>query len=190
MRSQESENYEKLRDAFEGREAIYIDKRVLRVRVTNIRCTVSSRYIRADVEEVPTPNLAGGIPHSDQPGPHRWRIGAGFLTTFSENRWDMGYGGWSLFFAAEVLNGLTNLAADWPADLDARERYRRAIARRQDCDDVLFVSVGEPLVVAVVHLTCANRREPDPRWPYATFFDSMQDWIERAMRPDHEDFTS
>ena len=49
------------------------------------------------------------------------------LTTFSENRWDMRYGGWSLFFAAEVLNGLTNLVADWPADLDAGERYRRAI---------------------------------------------------------------
>ena len=39
----------------------------------------------------------------------------------------MGYGGWSLFFAAEVLDGLTNLAADWPVDLDAGERYRRAI---------------------------------------------------------------
>ena len=127
MKSQDSENYEKLRDAFEGREAIYIEKRVLRVRVTNIRCTVATRYIRADVDEVPTPNLASGIPHGDQPKPHRWRIGAGSLTTFSENRWDMGYGGWSLFFAAEVLNGLTNLAADWPADLDAGERYRRAI---------------------------------------------------------------
>jgi len=127
MESQESENYERLRGAFEGREAIYLEKGVVRVRVTNIRSVVSSRYIRADVEEVPAPNLAGVIPHGDQPRPHRWRIGAGALTTFSENRWDMGYGGWSLFFAADVLNGFTNLAAEWPADLDEGERYRRAM---------------------------------------------------------------
>ena len=127
MESQESENYERLRGAFEGREAIYLEKGVVRVRVTNIRCTVGSRYIRADVEEVPAPNLAGVTPHGDQPRPRRWRIGAGVLTTCSENRWDMGYGGWSLFFAADVLNGFTNLVADWPADLDAGERYRRAM---------------------------------------------------------------
>jgi len=127
MESQESENYERLRGAFEGREAIYIEKRVVRVRVTNIRSTVGSRYIRADVEEVPAPNLSSVTPHGDQPRPHRWRIGAGFLTTFSENRWNMGYGGWSLVFAADVLNGFTNLAAEWPADLDPGERYRRAI---------------------------------------------------------------
>ena len=50
----------------------------------------------------------------------------------------------------------------------------RAVARRQDCDDVLFVSVDEPPAVAVVHLTYANRPELDPRWPRTTFFDSMQ----------------
>ena len=127
MESPESENCEKLRDAFEGREAIYIEKGVLRVRVTNIRYKVDARTIRAEVEEVAAPNLAGGVFHGREPRPLRWRISAGFLTTFSENRWDMGYGGWSLFFAAAVVDGLTNLAADWPADLDAGERYRRAI---------------------------------------------------------------
>jgi len=34
--------------------------------------------------------------------------------------------GWSLVFAADVLNGFTNLAAEWPADLDPGERDRRA----------------------------------------------------------------
>jgi hypothetical protein len=55
---------------------------------------------------------------------------------------------------------------------------------------VLFVSVDEPRVIAVVHLTYANRREMDPRWPGTTFFNSMEDWIERGMRADHEDFMS
>jgi hypothetical protein len=61
----------------------------------------------------------------------------------------------------------------------------RAVARRQDCDDVLFVSADEPKVVAVVHLTYAKRPESDPRWPTTTFFDSMEDWLERGMKQDH-----
>jgi hypothetical protein len=47
-------------------------------------------------------------------------------------------------------------------------RDMRAVAVRQDCDDVLFVSVDEPKFVAVVHLTYANRPEADPRWPEAS----------------------
>ena len=69
-------------------------------------------------------------------------------------------------------------------------REMRAVARRQDCDDVLFVSVDDPQVVAVVHLTYANRPEVDPQWPGTTFFESIEDWIERGMTADHADFTS
>jgi hypothetical protein len=69
-------------------------------------------------------------------------------------------------------------------------RDMRAVAVRQDCDDVLFVSTDEPPLVAVVHLTYANRPEPDPRWPETTLFDSMQDWIELGMKADHEDFST
>ena len=68
-------------------------------------------------------------------------------------------------------------------------RFPQAVARRQDCDDVLFVSVDDPSLVAVVHLTYANRPELDPRWPGTTFFASIQDWMERGMRADHNDFT-
>jgi hypothetical protein len=71
-----------------------------------------------------------------------------------------------------------------------RGRHMRAVARRQDCDDVLFVSVDAPHVVAVVHLTYANRPELDPRWPGTTFFESLQDWLERGMKADHDEFTS
>ena len=64
----------------------------------------------------------------------------------------------------------------------------RAVARRLDCDDVLFVSGDEPPVVAVVRLTYANRSELDPRWPGTTFFQSMEDWTERGMGADQKDF--
>jgi hypothetical protein len=67
-------------------------------------------------------------------------------------------------------------------------RPMRAIAIRQDCDDVLFVSADEPPLIAVVHLTYANRPESDPAWPQTTIFESMHDWIERGMKADHDDF--
>jgi hypothetical protein len=66
----------------------------------------------------------------------------------------------------------------------------QAVARRQDCDDVLFVSVDEPRILAVVHLSYANRPETDPRWPRTTFFDSIDDWMECGMKADNEDFAS
>src|SRR5262245_46767797 len=128
MTSQASLNCAKLRDAFEGHEAIYIEKGVLRVRVSNIRCNVAARRIDATVEEVPTSGLAGGVFHGPRHNaPLRWKIGAGYLTTVSEHTWEMGYGGWSLFFAPEVVTDLTNLSANWPADLDPMDRYNRAL---------------------------------------------------------------
>ena len=63
-----------------------------------------------------------------------------------------------------------------------------AVARREDRDDVLFVTVDEPQVVAVVHLTWTGRLETDPRCPRATLFASFADWIERGMKADHQDF--
>ena len=66
----------------------------------------------------------------------------------------------------------------------------RAIAVRQDCDYILFVSADLPNVVAVVPLPYASRPESDPRWPETTFFDSMEDWLERGMKQDHDDITT
>ena len=71
-----------------------------------------------------------------------------------------------------------------------KNKRMRAIATRQDCDDVLFVGADDPTLVAVVHLTYANRPERDPRWPDTTFFASLHDWFERGMRADHDDFNS
>lgn len=61
-----------------------------------------------------------------------------------------------------------------------------ALAVRRDSDDVLFVSTGEPLVVAVVHLTYANHPEPNPRWPETTLFPSLEDWLERGMNGEYD----
>lgn len=135
MTSQESVNCRKLRDAFEDREAIYVEKGVLRVRVQNIRCDVHARRIDAEVEEIPTRGLENTLLHGRRPNessPLRWDIAAGYLTTFSDTTWEMGYGGWSLFFAPEIVSGLLDLASAWPPELDAADRYDDALRFLED----------------------------------------------------------
>jgi len=78
------------------------------------------------------------------------------------------------------------LAAELGNHHSLKGREMRAVARRQDCDDVLFISIDEPRVVAVVHLTWVSRPGTDPKWPWTIFFDSLDDWIVRGMKADHE----
>ena len=59
----------------------------------------------------------------------------------------------------------------------------RAVARRSDCDDVLFLS---DTIGAVVHLTWA--KEPDPQSPTTEIFSSIEDFVSRRMNPDHDAF--
>jgi hypothetical protein len=82
------------------------------------------------------------------------------------------------------------LASELGAEHPLKGRDMRAIAVRQDCDDVLFVSTDDPPVVAVVHLTYANRPEPDPQWFSTTFFASVEEWAERGMQADHDAFVA
>jgi hypothetical protein len=67
---------------------------------------------------------------------------------------------------------------------------RKAISfgRRDDRDDVLFFLPDNPLPLAVVHLTWTGRREENPEWPQTSFYSSLEDWVERCMRPDHLEF--
>ncbi len=51
-----------------------------------------------------------------------------------------------------------------------------AIARRTDCDDVLFAVAGSSSV-AVVHLSYGV--ETNPFWPPTQFFGSLDEWKER-----------
>lgn len=56
----------------------------------------------------------------------------------------------------------------------------RAIARREDRDDVLFVV---DTMLAVVHLTYAGR-EDDPRWPYTDLFASWDEFLATRLAAD------
>ena len=136
MTPREQSNCEALRKSFEAREAIYIEKGVLRVRVENITFNLDSHSIRAEVEEIRTPGLYPSLFHGRirQEGfpqgagrPLRWRIGAGHLTTFSADSWAMGYGGWSLFLDPGTVDGLIALACEWPDEVGLIERYNRSL---------------------------------------------------------------
>ena len=64
-----------------------------------------------------------------------------------------------------------------------------ALARRSDCDDVLFGTVDPMKPLSVVHLTWRGQSERGSAWPSATIYTDWQDWIERRMIPDHEECT-
>jgi hypothetical protein len=61
MTSDPSANCERLRNAFENREAIYVKRGALRVRVTNIRANAAVQAISADIEEIPTTGFPGFV---------------------------------------------------------------------------------------------------------------------------------
>ena len=60
------------------------------------------------------------------------------------------------------------------------------LARRIDCDDVLFMSSDPSKPLALVHLTW--HRETDPKWPSTTIYQSWQEWIEYCLLPAHHDY--
>jgi len=64
-----------------------------------------------------------------------------------------------------------------------------AIAQRTDSDDVLFRMNGAEPRHAVVHLTWRGDPEPESRWPETRFFETMDQWKNLCMVPDHEEFT-
>lgn len=64
----------------------------------------------------------------------------------------------------------------------------RAIARRQDNDDVLFALDAGPAEFAVVHLTWA-RDHADTGWPKFELYDTLAEWKRRCMQRDHDDWS-
>ena len=60
----------------------------------------------------------------------------------------------------------------------------KAIARRSDCDDVLFQIEDGSGRVAVVHLTW--RVESDTTWPFTGIYESLESWFARGMIDDEE----
>jgi len=53
-------------------------------------------------------------------------------------------------------------------------------------DDALFKLLDGTGRVAVVHLTWSKGQERLP-WPRTTIYQDMQEFIEKCMRPDHQD---
>ena len=64
-------------------------------------------------------------------------------------------------------------------------RPTRAIGRRSDRDDVLYL-VENPRQFAVVHLTyvCETR----PEYPRTTVFETFSEFVEARMTPDRDEF--
>lgn len=56
----------------------------------------------------------------------------------------------------------------------------KAIAKRVDCDDVLFALQN---VLAVVHLAWSGQ-EQNPQWPYTTLYGSWTEFLTERMRKD------
>jgi hypothetical protein len=97
----------------------------------------------------------------------------------------------------EPWNAVTSHAANLEAEL-RREMSEdhplyacspTAIAQRTDCDDVLFRLDGSEPRYAVVHLTWRGQPEPRSPWPETRLFETMDQWRNLCMIPDHEEFT-
>ena len=61
-----------------------------------------------------------------------------------------------------------------------------AIGCRLGDDDILFYLGDTPPRFAVVHLT--YQRETRTDWPHTSLYDSLDDWMQRRMIPDAEEY--
>ena len=66
----------------------------------------------------------------------------------------------------------------------------QVVAHRCDCDDVLFRILDRPEQFAVVHLTWSGKTDQNKGWPSTELFIDAQDWRNKCMIPDHEDYTA
>ena len=63
-----------------------------------------------------------------------------------------------------------------------------SIARRTDCDDVLFFLPAHRKPLAVVHLTWSGKKDWHADYPSTIFYSSLEDWVENCLKPDHWEF--
>jgi hypothetical protein len=140
------ETLDKIRACFEGKEAIYIEKGALRVRVSNIRYDdlKGEAVIEAEIEEILTPGLPVSLPgydRRDRPRPFRWKIGTNVKVHpyYSRDFWSSPpYVGWSMHFSPEIIEGVVNLALGFPQDQSPDIGYRRiqSFINRQTCESL------------------------------------------------------
>lgn len=82
----------------------------------------------------------------------------------------------------------TQLANETPSGHVLEGMPVRALAQREDCDDVLFELLDGSQRVAVVHLTYAHN--VDRAWPRTHIFRNLSEWLEGPMRMDHSKFNA
>jgi hypothetical protein len=73
--------------------------------------------------------------------------------------------------------------------LFGRTEGAKALAARQDCDDVLFQLSGPPQF-GVAHLTHVKTPPDKPPWPQTEIFEDMSGFVEGRMKADHDDFAT
>lgn len=93
--------------------------------------------------------------------------------------------GWVVVDSAMAAKFEAELRRELPAGHQLHGRALRAIARRDDRDDVLFVPIVPGASVYRVHLTWSV--ETDPRWPWTEVYDSVDDFCERWPREELAD---
>ena len=80
------------------------------------------------------------------------------------------------------------LASEVPAGHVLSGISVRALAQRQDCDDVLFQLLDGSSRVAVVHLTYSAN--PTANCPTTKFFPGISEWVRDCMLPAHSEFNA
>lgn len=64
----------------------------------------------------------------------------------------------------------------------------RALGRRIDTDDVLFLVNNSDDRLAVVHLIWQCQKEANPHWPHTEIYESVLEWLEERMKLDNSAF--
>ncbi|MCH1642939.1 hypothetical protein MJ257_22835 [Paenibacillus timonensis] len=69
-----------------------------------------------------------------------------------------------------------------------KEEKVSIVARRMDCDEVLFKLLNKPQKYAQVHLTWSGKPEKDIKWPRTKIYDSLEEWINTRMIIDNNEY--
>ena len=95
---------------------------------------------------------------------------------------------WMVIDPKYAISAVVQLKKELGPRHQLRDKSVKAVANRCDCDDVLFSLIDEEPACAVVHLTYRKSEEPDPRWPETKIFASIEEWKQKCMIPDCEDY--
>ena len=126
---QQSGIHEQLRALFDERDAIYVEKGVLRVRVANVRVNERAQTFRAEIEEIPTRGLVNVY------GRQRWEVGDERDGLFFSDHFLAGFG-WRIFTDPDVIIAIVDIASKWPHDLRYADRYNEVVRWLEDHDAV------------------------------------------------------